>query len=264
MVDTLEGIIDYELIVIYDGIGDKTKDYLKRLEYSFKVLFNTKRGSFAKNNNYGASKAKGEFLCFLNNDVFVQNDWLLPILDVFKKIKKVGFVGNVQRYAFSNFYDHMGIVFGPKGNPRHYGQWFKNLKFKGEVKKWSAVTAACCVIERETFEKMHGFDESFINGSEDVDLCLKLNRQGYSNYIVHDSVVLHVKGATEGRKRFNKANGDLLLKRWGKEVKKIESVNDQVLHARNYIYRGMVRPFSTNFWKWFEAILIYLRIKRLR
>ena len=48
----------------------------------------------------------------------------------------------------------MGVVFGPQGNPRHYGQWFKNLKaFSGEVKKWSAVTAACCVMKREIFLK---------------------------------------------------------------------------------------------------------------
>ena len=48
LVDTLEGIIDYEIIVIDDGSGDKTKDYLKSLEYPFKVLFNTKRGALLK------------------------------------------------------------------------------------------------------------------------------------------------------------------------------------------------------------------------
>ena len=36
------------IIVIDDGSGDKTKDYLKSLEYPFKVLFNTKRGALLK------------------------------------------------------------------------------------------------------------------------------------------------------------------------------------------------------------------------
>ena len=119
-------------------------------------------------------------------------------------------------------------------------------------------------MKREIFLEFKGFDEIYINGCEDVDLCLRYNRKGYGNYVVHDSVVEHVKGASVGRKRFNERNSDILLQRWGKEIVKIESVNDQVLHARNYIYRGMVRPFSTNLWKWFEAILIYLRIKRLK
>ena len=36
---------------------------------------------------------------------------------------------------------------------------------------------------------------------------------------------------------------EILLQRWGKEIVKIESVNDQVLHAQNYIYRGIFAHF---------------------
>ena len=186
------------------------------------------------------------------------------MIEVFKQKENVGVVGNVQRRAGTKMFDHMGVVFGPQGNPRHYGQWFKKKAFGGEVKKWSAVTAACCVLKREIFLEINGFDEIFINGCEDVDLCLRFNRKGYDNYVVHDSVVDHVKGATDGRKRYNDRNSEILQNRWGPEIRAIESVNDQVLHAQNYIHRGIVRPFSTNFWKWFEAILIYLRIKKLR
>ena len=98
---------------------------------------------------------------------------------------------------------------------------------------------------------------------EDVDLCLRFNREGLSNYIVHDSVVLHVKGASEGRKTFNDQNSELLLKRWKSQIRLKEAIDDQILHAENYIYRGLIRPFSTNLWKWIEAVLIYFRLKRL-
>ena len=114
------------------------------------------------------------------------------------------------------------------------------------------------------FLKLGGFDEIFLNGCEDVDLCLRYNRNGFKNFVVHDSVVDHVKGATDGRKRYNDRNSEILQKRWGQEIRAIESVNDQVLHAYNYIFRGIARPFSTNLWRWLEAILIYLRIRRLK
>ena len=81
--------------------------------------------------------------------------------------------------------------------------------------------------------------------------------------MVHDSVVLHVKGASAGRKLYNDQNSQILLERCGDEIRRIESVKDQVLHAKNYIFRGLLRPFSINLWKWLEAILIYFRIKRL-
>jgi GT2 family glycosyltransferase len=262
--DTLSNKISYEVLIVDDCSNDQTIEFLRSLDFPHKVFLNSERKGFAKNNNFAASEAKGEFLCLLNNDCFVEGDWLLPMIEVFKQKENVGVVGNVQRRAGTKMFDHMGVVFGPQGNPRHYGQWFKKKAFCSEVKKWSAVTAACCVLKREVFLKINGFDEIFINGCEDVDLCLRFNRKGYDNYVVHDSVVDHVKGATDGRKRFNDRNSEILQNRWGPEIRAIESVNDQVLHARNYIHRGIVRPFSTNFWKWFEAILIYLRIKKLR
>ena len=261
---TLEGKIDFEILIVDDGSEDGSIEYLRTLDYPHRVFFNSERKGFSKNNNFAASEAKGEFLCLLNNDCFVEGDWLIPMIEVFKQKENVGVVGNVQRLAGTKMFDHMGVVFGPQGNPRHYGQWFKKKAFCGEVKKWSAVTAACCVLKREIFLEINGFDEIFINGCEDVDLCLRFNRKGYDNYVVHDSVVDHVKGATDGRKRYNDRNSEILQNRWGPEIRAIESVNDQVLHARNYIHRGIVRPFLTNFWKWFEAVLIYLRIKKLR
>jgi GT2 family glycosyltransferase len=75
--------------------------------------------------------AKGEYLLFLNNDAFVSGNWLHPMLSVFKNQSKVGFVGNVQRLAGTRRYDHMGVVFSPLGNPRHYGQGFFHRPFKG-------------------------------------------------------------------------------------------------------------------------------------
>ena len=87
-------------------------------------------------------------------------------------------VGNAQKLAGSRRYDHMGVVFFSQGNPRHYGQGFLHRPFKGEVRKWSAVTAACCVASRERFLEFDGFDEVFLNGCEDIDLCLRMSEGG--------------------------------------------------------------------------------------
>ena len=179
--NSLSDIIEYEVLIIDDCSEDGTVEFLKNLKHPHRTFFNSVKKGFAKNNNLAASQAKGQYLCFLNNDVFVEGDWLLPMINVFEEKEGVGVVGNVQRLAFSSSYDHMGVVFGPQGNPRHYGQWFKKTAFTGEVKKWSAVTAACCVVEKEAFIKLGCFDEAYINGCEDVDLCLRFNRNGFEN-----------------------------------------------------------------------------------
>jgi GT2 family glycosyltransferase len=261
---TLAGVIDYEVLIIDDASSDGTVEFLKGLGEPYRVFLNDENQGFAKNNNLGAKEAKGEYLCFLNNDVFVQGDWLRPMLRVFEDKKKVGIVGNVQKLAGSGRYDHMGVVFSSWAKPMHYGQGFFHRPFKGDIRQWSAVTAACCVTSRKRFFEFDGFDEIFLNGCEDIDLCLRMSEGGQVHYVVHDSVVEHVKGASEGRKTFNDRNAELLLERWGERIRLTQSVSDQALHARTYLYRGLTRPWSTNLTKWIEALFIFLGLRKLK
>ena len=133
--DTLSNKISYEVLIVDDCSNDQTIEFLRSLDFPHKVFLNSERKGFAKNNNFAASEAKGEFLCLLNNDCFVEGDWLIPMIEVFKQKENVGVVGNVQRLAGTKMFDHMGVVFGPQGKPRHYGQWFNKKAFCGEVKK---------------------------------------------------------------------------------------------------------------------------------
>jgi|TARA_B100001094_G_C18188178_1_gene805284 GT2 family glycosyltransferase len=261
---TLMGKVSYEVVVVDDASQDGVVDYLRGLSEPHRVLFNEERKGFAINNNLAAREARGEFLCFLNNDVFVEGNWLLPMLAVLKDKKSVGMVGNVQRLVRNGRYDHMGVVFGPKGNPRHFGQGFFHRPFKGEVREWSAVTAACCTCRRDTFLEFGGFDEIYLNGCEDVDLCLQMHKQGLRHFVAHDSVVLHVKGGTKGRKAHNDRNAQILLKKWGDEVRSGQAVRDQVLHALTYLWRGLTRPWLCHVGNLLEALLLALRLKKLK
>ncbi len=261
---TLNGLVSSEVLIANDASLDETAKYLDDLPAPYRVFHREKYShGFAKNNNWLAKEAKGEYLLFLNNDAFVKGDWLMPMLEVFNNHSHVGFVGNVQKLYGTRRYDHMGVVFSPLGNPRHYGQGFFHRPFKGEVRKWSAVTAACCLIKRELFHQQGGFDEEFLNGCEDVDLCIRLNRAGYDNYVVHDSVIDHVKGATTGRKDRNEENFALLMEKWGNEIRKNESVQDALLHARTYLFRPLFRPLGTNLKKFLDALLIFTRLRKL-
>ena len=237
---------------------------MKSLDPEIRTFTNETNQGFAKNNNFLAKKANGDFLCFLNNDVFVSGNWLSLMLQALDQDTEIGIVGNVQRLAYSKQYDHMGVVFSPQGNPRHYGQGFFHRPFVGQIKRWSAVTAACCLMRRDFFLEIGGFDETFINGCEDVDLCLKINDSGKFCVVVHDSVVEHVKSPSEGRKKFNAQNFANLRKKWGDKILFNQAVNDQFSHAKTYFFRGLTRPWSTNLGKWLQAILILTGLKKLK
>jgi glycosyltransferase involved in cell wall biosynthesis len=77
--------VDWELIIIDDGSTDNTKDIIKgfkdeRIKYHYQV--NQER-SIARNN--GISKAKGEFICFLDSDDYYLNNHLQSLHDFILK-----------------------------------------------------------------------------------------------------------------------------------------------------------------------------------
>ena len=253
---TLNEKISYEVLIIDDASTDNTKEFLLTLSDPYRVFFNKTNRGFAKNNNFAAKEAKGEFLCFLNNDVFVQGNWLLPMIEVFKTHKNVGMVGNVQRLVNSIRYDHMGIVFSPEGKPVHYGQGFFHLPFKGELKQWNAVTAACCVTRSSLFKDLSGFDEEYLNGCEDIDLCLRMRLKKLSHYVVNYSIVYHVKCASEGRLANNIKNELRFKCRWGKEISTHYALFDRFHYAYWYIIKSILRPFSSKFHHFYESISI--------
>ena len=94
---TLSGKLEYELLIIDDCSKDDTVDFLKGLGAGVRIFFNEENRGFAKNNNFLAREAKGKYLCFLNNDVFVEGDWLSPMIKAMEVDKNIGIVGNVQK-----------------------------------------------------------------------------------------------------------------------------------------------------------------------
>ena len=255
--------ISYEVLLVDDASDDGTPEFLQTLNSIHRCFYNSSNQGFAKNNNLMAQEAQGEYLLFLNNDAFVSGDWLNPLLRVFEMHQNVGFVGNVQKLDGSNRFDHMGVVFGPAGNPRHYGQGYFHNPFKGKVVQWSAVTAACALVKRSTFMEVGGFDEDFINGCEDVELCVRMSQFGLSHYVAHDSIIDHVKGASRGRKKYNQQNFEILMRKCRKAIVNYQSVLDQKRHARTYLLRAFLRPQSVNFFKFLAAALIYFGLKKL-
>jgi predicted glycosyltransferase involved in capsule biosynthesis len=59
------------------------------------------------------------------------------------------------------------------------------------------VTGACLMIRRTIFERLDGFDESFVNGHEDMDLCLRVRQMGYKVMYCPESVITHFEARTK-------------------------------------------------------------------
>ncbi|MCZ6675111.1 MAG: glycosyltransferase family 2 protein [Verrucomicrobia bacterium] len=249
--------IPFELIFVNDYSDDGSRQFLDSLEDSrITILHNESRSGYAKSVNRGAARARGEFLGLLNNDLVLTPGWLEPMLACFKQRLRVGSVGNIQRNIKTKSLDHAGIIFDLVGLPDHFGKNYPFI-FSFDYREFPAVTAACMLIKRSLFEEMNGFDETYLNGCEDVDLCLRIGKQGYRNIVAGQSCVWHHVSASPGRRDNDQSNNRMLLETWKNELLRYGR-RDWPLQ---YLMRYWKKPWLYNGTKLLDALVRLIRLK---
>lgn len=206
---TMPAGLAHEIILVDDGSTDGTRAWLASLAAPCRVLLNERNAGFAATCNRGAAAATGEILFFLNNDLELLPGWLEPMLGVLKRQPAAGIVGNVQLNFGTGAVDHAGIGFDAKGKPEH----LTRRGWRGE-RRVDAVTGACLAVRKALWEKLGGFDEGYVNGSEDVDLCLRAREADATVHVALRSVVRHHVSAAAGRKLRDEHNAARLHRRW--------------------------------------------------
>jgi O-antigen biosynthesis protein len=217
---TLPAGLAHEIILVDDGSTDGTREWLATLTPPFRVILNERNLGYAAANNRGAALAHGKFLALLNNDLILTPHWLEPMLGAHRLLLwRAGLVGNIQFDARTGAVDHVGILVDHRGKPEHDrmspSSW---SRFFAPVRRVPAVTAACVLLKRSLWVQLGGFDESYINGCEDVDLCFRARAAGRINAVALRSVVRHHVSASPGRKLHDEENSYRLARRWRREL----------------------------------------------
>ncbi|MCB9358052.1 MAG: glycosyltransferase [Calditrichaeota bacterium] len=208
----------YEVIVVDNGSTDGTKQLLSGIEGDITVITNRTNEGFAAACNRGSKLASAEWLLFLNNDTEVSDGYLDQLLNCASSLESCGAVGARLLYP-SGRTQHAGLAFNNECTPYHIFQNFEaDHPSVTESRKMSAVTAACMLIHSELFADFNGFDTSFVNGFEDVDLCLKLKQAGRTNYYCGTTNIIHHEESSEGRKNHDGPNLRLFQQRWNRMI----------------------------------------------
>jgi GT2 family glycosyltransferase/glycosyltransferase involved in cell wall biosynthesis len=254
---TLPAGLDHEIIFVDDCSTDGTREWLARLPAPCRVVLNAKNSGFARTCNAGAEAARGEFVFFLNNDLVLLPGWLEPMLAAIRS-GRCGLVGNIQLNAVTGDVDHAGIEVSADAKLVHRrGRpgWIGRRAFRFP----SAVTAACCALRRAVFLREGGFDASFHNGGEDVDLCLRLRQRQYQVVVALESVVRHHIRASRGPANLaDEANSRLLFTRWRKTILE----QGCRTWTRETAAKFLRQPGSLGLWRGLAAMVYHLGISR--
>lgn len=223
---------DYELIVVDNNSTDGTVEYLKE-QKDIKVIFNKDNAGWIKGVNQGFEKAKGDYLCMMNNDIEVTPAWWVKLKAHFHKG-----VGAVSPTA-----ERTSGAHDPK---------FNKVRPVHDEVSW--LVGFCIVIKREIYDKIGGLDECFGWGhSDDIDYCYRIAQLGYRRIIGRDCHVIH-HGSQSIAKRFTedeyKADLDkktkILFDKWGtKEMQEFTKIKEPIAGTVGVLHLDqVVAPFA--------------------
>jgi GT2 family glycosyltransferase len=200
----------FEIIYVLDDPGKQrelqslAQSVFERFQVPFRLLLLPRNLGFGPANNVGLRAATGQFICFLNSDIFpITDDWMERLVARLEQHPDIGVIG--ARLLFED------------GSVQHEGCFYRILKEFGgwtfiehtnkgrrpsdsqELRRCDAITGACMVLRRSLALDLGGFDEAYIVGDfEDSDLCLRANARGLSCAVDNSVQLYHLERKSQG------------------------------------------------------------------
>ncbi len=152
---------------------------------------------FAEGNNRAAAEVEGEWVGFLNNDMWVPPDWLSKLVAPLEQQPELASLAS----RIANW-DGSAIDFiGGGVNLQGYGFHFEPGAPSSPRDRSGRVLFACggaMLVRRELFLEAGGFDPDYFIYYEDVDLGWRLNVMGYDVWYTSEASVNHRHHGTTG------------------------------------------------------------------
>lgn len=182
---------------------DASKQFVNNHFSNVKWIQLPKNYGYAQGYNIALKQVDEEYLCLLNTDIEVTENWLQPIINLFETQLNVGIVQpKILDFNNKHLYEYAGAAGGfidKYGFPFCRGRIFDTIEkdenqYPSQEIFWAS--GACFFIRNNVFKQLNGFDEDFFAHQEEIDLCWRAFNQNIKVYYCNESSVFHVGGAT--------------------------------------------------------------------
>ena len=213
--DCVESLISFTEDVTYEVIivdNNSTECYPQNViprSENILLIQNEENVGFSKANNQGLKYAKGKYILFLNNDtVFIENT-LKKIYDLAESLNNPSVIGckllnedksnQISIGMFDTLWYSISVdLFFYKLFPRSkiFNRFYLNYLDFSEPTEVDFVKGAFLFCDRNSVEKLKGFDEQFYFYGEEVDFCYRF-KKGIGKVIYYPKAkIVHLGGAT--------------------------------------------------------------------
>jgi GT2 family glycosyltransferase len=193
-----------QIVVADNASTDDSIDFLKQHFPQIQIIENGSNQGFAKGYNTALQQVKTDYFILLNSDVEVTENWISPLIQLMQADKTIAACQpKILSYQNKNVFEYAGACGGwidKFGYPFARGRIFDHCEndthqYDDAVACFWASGAALCV-RASSFNEVGGFDPYFFAHQEEIDLCWRLQLQGFKIFVQPASVVYHVGGGT--------------------------------------------------------------------
>jgi len=187
-----------------------------RGEIKIKVIKNENNLGFSGGHNVGtryALKNNADYVLILNNDTYVDPNFLTELLKTAKEDKNFGIL--VPKIYFAPGFEYhkdryakneQGKVLWYAGGKMDWGNVIGSNRGVDEVDKGqfdkieeTEIATGCCMLtSREVFEKTGYFDEKYFLYYEDADLSVRTKNKGFKIVYIPKSIIWHKNAGSVG------------------------------------------------------------------
>lgn len=195
--------IELETIVVDNGSGDGTAAFLEREGVAHLAL--PENVGFARAVNLGVARVGAKFVLALNADTVLEPGAMRALLEALEAEPSLGGVQprilqleqgdgpldaeGARLYSAGQALTRDGRAFelgaGEEQSPRYL-----------QPREVFGVCGAACLLRRELFDQLGGYDERYFSFYEDVDLNLRARIAGWRFAYVPEAVVWHLGNAS--------------------------------------------------------------------
>jgi GT2 family glycosyltransferase len=199
----LENTSDATIYVADNGSSDDSLAFLATNFPSVSVLSWAENLGYAGGYNFALGKINADYFVLMNSDIAPRKNWLQPLVAYFEAHPLVAAAQPfLLDYHKPDYFEYAGAAGGfwdSFGYPFCKGRLFDTLEknegqYTTSIVNWA--TGACLMVRAEAFRKVGGLDTYLFAHMEEIDLCWRMQRAGYTIAAVSESEVLHVGGGT--------------------------------------------------------------------
>lgn len=206
----------YEIVLVDNASTDGSLEALEehfRDQSKVHIIKNIANLGFAKGNNMGIRRSRGEYVLLLNSDTEVKDECLEECLNQMDQNKHLGALG-CKVILPNGVLDHACKRGFPtpkaslyyflkldKRNPRKYGQYDALHLGEDEVGEVDALMGAFMLMPRKVLDEVGLLDEDFFMYGEDIDLCFRIKSAGYGILYYPKAHIIHYKGGSSKKRR---------------------------------------------------------------